>query len=73
MYLRKTSEYLRGNHLTAAHIQQAAAILQEEITPISDARGSADYKRLLARQLFCGHFLEIFPLKFKMEELIWSI
>jgi len=33
--------------------------LNEEISPISDARGSAEYKRLLARQLFIAQFLAI--------------
>ena len=38
-----------------------AEVLQAEIAPISDARGSATYKRLLLRQLFFAHFLTLFP------------
>jgi xanthine dehydrogenase iron-sulfur cluster and FAD-binding subunit A len=30
--------------------------MNTEIAPISDARGTADYKRLLLRQLFLAHF-----------------
>lgn len=33
-------------------------ILQSEISPISDVRGSESYKRMLLRQLFHAHFLE---------------
>ena len=34
---------------------------QSEITPISDARGSEDYKRLLLGQLIKAHFITLFP------------
>jgi xanthine dehydrogenase small subunit len=36
-------------------------IALSEFEPISDVRGSADYKRLLARQLILAHFLKLFP------------
>ena len=35
-----------------------------EIAPISDVRGSAAYKRLLARQLLIAHFVTLFPDRF---------
>ncbi|MGI8638409.1 MAG: hypothetical protein ACR2MG_00415 [Pyrinomonadaceae bacterium] len=35
-------------------------ILQAKISPISDVRGLADYKRLLARQFFTAYFVELF-------------
>ena len=35
--------------------QVAAAIADTEISPISDVRGSASYKRLLLRQLIFAH------------------
>jgi xanthine dehydrogenase small subunit len=60
LYLRKTSEFLRGGEINEATISQANEILQTEISPISDVRGSADYKRLLLRQLFTAHFVELF-------------
>jgi len=34
--------------------------MNEEITPISDARGSIAYKRLLLRQLIIAHILKFF-------------
>ncbi len=60
LYLRKTSEFLRGREISDETISQANEILQNEISPISDVRGSADYKRLLLRQLFTAHFVELF-------------
>ncbi len=63
LYLRKTSEFLRGKEISAETINEAAEILQTEISPISDVRGSESYKRLLARQLFTAHFVEMFGLK----------
>jgi xanthine dehydrogenase small subunit len=62
LYLRKTSEFLRGQEISDATAQEAAAILQTEISPITDVRGTAEYKRLLARQLFTAHFVELFEI-----------
>ena len=60
LYLRKTSEFLHGKEISEETIFDANKILQTEISPISDVRGSADYKRLLLRQLFTEHFVELF-------------
>lgn len=69
-YLFKTSEFLKGKLLTSKVIIEANNVLQEEILPISDVRGSSNYKRLLARQLFFAHFIEIFPKQFKLNDFI---
>lgn len=55
-FLEKTGEWLTGNKLNEETVAEALSILQTEVAPISDARGSADYKRLLLRQLVLGHF-----------------
>ena len=60
-YLSKTNEFLNGKLLTEETIKNANDILQSEISPISDVRGTVDYKRLLAKQLFYAHFIELFP------------
>jgi xanthine dehydrogenase small subunit len=60
LYLKKTSEFLRDKEISDATISEANEILQTEISPISDVRGSAEYKRLLLRQLFTAHFAELF-------------
>ena len=64
LYLKKTSEFLRGKEISQETILQANDILQTEISPISDVRGSAEYKRLLLRQLFKAHFVELFEYQF---------
>jgi xanthine dehydrogenase small subunit len=61
MFLEKTGNFLRGKKLTEQLIEEAISYMQEEISPISDARGSAAYKRLLLGQLFKAHFLQLFP------------
>ena len=60
-FLEKTSAFLKGKPLEETTIRQAAALAQSEITPISDARGSEAYKRLLLSQLIKAHFITLFP------------
>lgn len=69
-YLTQTTAYLKGKHLTVSTVLAAQDIMQEEIAPISDVRGSDTYKRLLARQLFYAHFLKLFPDLFKLKDLV---
>jgi len=57
--LQQTNAFLKGQSLNESTIAQAIAIAQTEITPISDARGTADYKRLLLGQLIKAHFMTI--------------
>ena len=70
LYLSETSKYLAGKKLNVETIDGAVNVAQSEISPISDARGSADYKRLLLSQLIRAHFLELFPGKFVMEDIL---
>jgi len=69
-YLFKTCQFLKGKDIKPETVEEAHRILETEISPISDARGSADYKRLLARQLFFAHFIELYPLKFSLTSLM---
>jgi xanthine dehydrogenase small subunit len=69
-FLSKTVDFLRGKPISPENVKQAASIAQEEVSPISDIRGSAKYKSLLLRQLIYAHFLKLFPDKVTMEELI---
>ena len=61
LYLRRTGAFLQGKILDEALLREALAILNEEIAPISDARGSAAYKRLLLRQLLLAQLMKVFP------------
>lgn len=61
MYLQKTSEFLKGKKINEELIHETIAIAQTEILPISDARGTKEYKRLLLGQLIKAHFIKLFP------------
>ena len=69
MYMGKTCTFLRGKELTPRNIKSAHEVMQSEINPISDVRGSAEYKRLLLRQLYYAHFIKLFPDQFTLEQL----
>ncbi len=70
LYLFKTREFLTNKKISPQMIKEAAEIIQTEISPISDARGSAEYKRLLLRQLFFAHFIKLFPENISLEEVV---
>ncbi|MFK7782803.1 FAD binding domain-containing protein [Psychroserpens sp.] len=69
-YLHNTSKFLSGKPLSSKTILDASDMLQSEISPISDVRGTNDYKRLLARQLFFAHFTSIFPEQFNLNDFV---
>ncbi|MEO8148741.1 MAG: FAD binding domain-containing protein [Bacteroidia bacterium] len=59
-FLEKASEFLKGKNISEENILNAIEIAETEIAPISDARGSEEYKRLLLAQLIKAHFVEMF-------------
>ena len=61
LYLRASGEFLKGKTISVQLIKELLQQVQEEISPISDARGSAGYKRLLLQQLIKAHFIKLFP------------
>jgi len=65
--LEETCSFLVGRPLTVETVLEAEGIAQGEFDPISDVRGSAEYRRLLARQLLFAHFIEMFPDRFTLE------
>ena len=69
-YLKNTNAFLQGKPLSVNTIKEAEKVMQQEITPISDVRGSNIYKRLLARQLFFAHFIKWFPNQFSLTDFI---
>ena len=70
MYLEKSSAAIKGQKINAESIKKIAMLVQEEISPISDARGTAEYKRLLLRQLFFGCVLEMGESELGLRKLI---
>jgi xanthine dehydrogenase small subunit len=69
LYLRKTSEFLQSRTISAATAHEAAAVAGGEISPISDVRGSAEYKRALLPRLILAHFLSLFPDRIREEDV----
>jgi xanthine dehydrogenase small subunit len=69
-YLANTSAFLAGKLISNDTVRAAVKVMNDEIAPISDARGTAEYKRLLLRQLFFAHFMEMFPERFTLDALI---
>ncbi len=57
-YLTNTVSYLKGKKIDDVILKNAIEIINTEIAPISDARGSVEYKRLLLRQLFLAHIIK---------------
>ncbi|MBL7128940.1 MAG: FAD binding domain-containing protein [Ignavibacteria bacterium] len=70
LYLSKVRSYLLGKEINSEIVKEASRIAQSEISPISDVRGSNDYKRLLLRQLIYCHFVTLFPKEVNVDELL---
>jgi xanthine dehydrogenase small subunit len=62
LFLTKTADFLKGKDVKEETIEQAMEVMQAEVSPITDVRGSAEYKRLLIGQLIKAHFIELFHL-----------
>ncbi len=61
---------LAGRALDTHAVREAAAVLDTEIAPIDDVRGSAAYKRLLAGRILMAHALKLAPGALRCGELI---
>ncbi|MEO8447165.1 MAG: FAD binding domain-containing protein [bacterium] len=61
LYLFNTCNFLNSKELNFNNIKEAVTIADSEIAPISDARGSSEYKRLLLSRLIYLHFINLFP------------
>ncbi len=61
LLLKNTCNFLRSKKLNAENIRKASCVLKEEISPISDVRGTSEYKKLLIKQLYYTHFIKLFP------------
>lgn len=60
-FLEKSSAFLAGKKISPELITRLIETAQTEISPISDARGTETYKRLLLGQLIKAHFITLFP------------
>jgi xanthine dehydrogenase small subunit len=57
--LRKTEAFFVGKALTTQTIQQAGEIAQTEVTPISDVRGSAEFRAQLGANILRKFYAEL--------------
>ena len=67
--LSRTQGWLAGKAVSVDTAREAAAMAAEEIAPISDVRGAADYRRRLLERLVLAHFITLFPEEKLAEEL----
>jgi len=56
--LRRTEEFLRSNTFAEEVFDEAAELARREITPISDVRGSSEYRFQLAENIMRKFFLD---------------
>lgn len=61
LYLSEMRKSLLGKKLNADTICESIEVALLEISPITDVRGSAEYKKLLLRQLLLAHFFKFSP------------
>lgn len=57
MYLATSSKFLEGKELCNDTVEACLLHVDKEISPISDTRGSVEYKRLLLKQLIRLHVM----------------
>jgi len=57
--LRKTEAALIGRPFTEAEVESVCEIARSEITPISDVRGDADYRNLLAENILRKFYFDV--------------
>ncbi|MCW8849316.1 MAG: FAD binding domain-containing protein [Melioribacteraceae bacterium] len=69
LLLKKTSEFLKDKIVSNQLLNEIIPIIISEISPISDIRGSKEYKTILLIQLIKAHFLELFPEQITAEVL----
>jgi xanthine dehydrogenase small subunit len=69
-FLKKTSAFLTGQPVNANVMKQASKTAMEEIAPISDARGSSEYKTILLGQLVKAHLYKLFPESIPAEDVL---
>jgi xanthine dehydrogenase small subunit len=61
LLLRRASAAMVGEVFGPALLARVLTLADAEIAPIDDVRGSATYKRLLARQLLIGALTRLYP------------
>jgi xanthine dehydrogenase small subunit len=61
LFLLKSSDFLKGKKVSERLVEELIEFVLTEVSPISDARGTVEYKKLLLKQLIKAHFIILFP------------
>jgi len=59
LYLKESSAWLTGKEVSEETMNKVIEVAMGEISPISDVRGSSDYKMELLRRLIKAHFIKL--------------
>ncbi len=70
LFLKESSGFLIGKEISSSTLGGLVEAALGEIKPISDVRGSAEYKALLLGRLLRAHFLKLFPEVIKAEDAL---
>jgi xanthine dehydrogenase small subunit len=54
----KTEQFLKGNKWTRETVLEAMKILQDEFSPLSDARAGAEFRKAVAANLLLKFYSE---------------
>lgn len=68
-FLRQTSAFAEGKEVSSKLVRELCRIAVQEIHPISDVRGSAEYRTAMIQRFIIAHFLRLFPESHLEEEL----
>jgi xanthine dehydrogenase small subunit len=68
LILTRSSAHMLHKKPDEQLLLQLCDIATQEIAPISDVRGSAEYKTLLVKRLLLAHFITLFPEKISVWE-----
>jgi len=60
-FLQHASALLKNKKIDEYLVDEVVEAARREVTPISDARGTAAYKKQLLGQLIKAHFIQLFP------------
>jgi xanthine dehydrogenase small subunit len=60
-FLKNASLLLKGKIPDEDLVEEVVDIARKEVKPITDARGTAAYKKQLLGQLIKAHFIQLFP------------
>jgi xanthine dehydrogenase small subunit len=61
MRLPKTESYLNGKTIGSDTFEEAGRIARGEVSPITDVRGSRDYRLQLAENILCKFYYDVIP------------